>query len=179
MRVPHTLQVVVVVESEDMRTGVRHHCCSAHLTFVVRPHGPHAPTSSSSSSSSTNTVSAAGASGTATITEGAAGGAGGGNGGGGNGSTALLPRVYPTGPELRAVWEGAEARRQQRLEARQRLRRSPELQAQERLCRWAHSVHGSAFTVCWWGVGAGAGAGGRLSVCGRHVQLSTCAWCVG
>lgn len=29
-----TVKVGVRVEEEDMLTGVRHHCCSAYLTFV-------------------------------------------------------------------------------------------------------------------------------------------------
>ncbi|KXZ46786.1 hypothetical protein GPECTOR_40g520 [Gonium pectorale] len=91
----HTsMEVVVVVESEDMRTGVRHHCCSAHLTFVVR------------------------------------GGAAGG-----------LPRVHPTTAEHRAVWGGAELRRQQRLERRARMRNSPELREAEQMCRLQPITH--------------------------------------
>ncbi|EFJ48871.1 hypothetical protein VOLCADRAFT_104598 [Volvox carteri f. nagariensis] len=96
-----SLEVAVVVESEDMRTGVRHHCCSAHLTFVVRPR-------------------------TDTATPGFAVG---------------LPRVYPTTPEHRAMWEGAEVRRQQRLERRTRVRRNPELREAERVCRLQPITH--------------------------------------
>ncbi|KAG2491478.1 hypothetical protein HYH03_010263 [Edaphochlamys debaryana] len=92
-----SMEVAVVVESEDMRSGVRHHCCSAHLTFVVRPHA----------------------------------------GGGGSG----LPRVYPITPEHRAVWEGAEVRRQQRLERRMRTRQDPALKDAERVCRLQPITH--------------------------------------
>ena len=30
----HVIQVGVRVEEEDVKTGARHHCCSAYLTFV-------------------------------------------------------------------------------------------------------------------------------------------------
>lgn len=106
------LQVAVVVESEDMRTGVRHHCCSAHLTFVVRPQLP---------------TAAGGAVGAA------AGGA----------AAPGLPRVVPTSSEHRAVWEGAEVRRQQRLERRARARQDPALRDMERVCRWAVAHRGA------------------------------------
>ncbi|KAG2440081.1 hypothetical protein HXX76_004195 [Chlamydomonas incerta] len=102
-----SMEVAVVVESEDMRTGVRHHCCSAHLTFVVRPQLP-AP--------------GAGA---------AAGGA----------AAPGLPRVVPTSPEHRAVWEGAEVRRQQRLERRARARQDPALRDMEQVCRLQPITH--------------------------------------
>ncbi|PNW84553.1 hypothetical protein CHLRE_03g148450v5 [Chlamydomonas reinhardtii] len=105
-----SMEVAVVVESEDMRTGVRHHCCSAHLTFVVRPQLP---------------TAAGGAVGAA------AGGA----------AAPGLPRVVPTSSEHRAVWEGAEVRRQQRLERRARARQDPALRDMERVCRLQPITH--------------------------------------
>ncbi|KAG2454835.1 hypothetical protein HYH02_000667 [Chlamydomonas schloesseri] len=100
-----SMEVAVVVESEDMRTGLRHHCCSAHLTFVVRPQLPTGGT------------------------------------GGVGGSPPGLPRVVPTSPEHRAVWEGAEVRRQQRLERRARARQDPALRDMERVCRLQPITH--------------------------------------
>ncbi|GIL77220.1 hypothetical protein Vretifemale_6713 [Volvox reticuliferus] len=100
-----SMEVAVVLESEDMRTGVRHHCCSAHLTFVVRPR---------------TAVAEGMASATAAVG---------------------LPRVFPTTPDHRAVWEGAELRRQQRLERRTRVRQNPELVESERVCRLQPITH--------------------------------------
>lgn len=109
-----SMEVAVVLESEDMRTGVRHHCCSAFLTFVATP----AP------------AAAAGA--TPARQGGAAGAAP---------TAAALPRVAPTTPEHRALFEGAEARRQQRLQQRTRLRSDPRLLEAERTCRLQPITH--------------------------------------
>ncbi|GLC42537.1 hypothetical protein PLESTB_001111000 [Pleodorina starrii] len=112
-----SMEVGVVVESEDMRTGVRHHCCSAHLTFVVRPR-PAAAAEGSPLAAAVTAAAAAPAAG-----------------------TVGLPRVYPTTPDHRAVWEGAEVRRQARLERRTRVRRNPELKDAERICRLKPITH--------------------------------------
>ncbi|GFR42012.1 hypothetical protein Agub_g2796, partial [Astrephomene gubernaculifera] len=144
-----SLEVSVVVESEDMRTGVRHHCCSAHLTFVVRPRNGATVTSIAASTTATTaagrsalppapvTTSASGdpAPESAGVTVASS------SSGSSSSGRPLIPRVYPTTPEHQAMWEGAEVRRQQRLERRTRVRRSPELQAAERVCRLQPITH--------------------------------------
>ena len=86
------------VEAEDMRTGVRQHCCSANLIFVALP------TSTIPSSSSSSSLAAAGE--------------GGGSGKRGGSARPTLPRVVPSCQEDERVYAGGRERERERAKIR-------------------------------------------------------------
>eukprot|EP00798_Chlamydomonas_sp_ICE-L_P024461 gene24461-10061_t len=119
-----SMELGVRVEAEDMRTGIRHHCCSAYLTFV----------SVAAKSKDTN-----GTQGPATplprvlpsgrehdrIFEDADS----------RPQRCPYPRVLPNGREHDRIFEDADSRRIARLERRAKLRGDPELAKRLELCR--------------------------------------------
>ena len=134
-----SMEVGVRVEAEDMRTGLRHHCCSAYLTFVsLRSRGRGG-----------GGGGGGGAGGGAVEAPGGGGGGGGAGDGGGGAAVAAaaaapprpLPRIVPAGPEQRAIYDAAEARRQARLARRRSLGADPEKAAQAERARLRPVTH--------------------------------------
>ena len=149
-------EVGVRVEAEDMRTGVRHHCCTAYLTFVALADRSPVTVSAAVPSAGPATGAAAGLGVTAAaaaagalqawVGAGAAGAAatGAGAGSGGHSASApaaaaarrVLPRLVPVSEEEAEVHAAAEERRSRRLEQRARIKGNPELAAALDKCRW-------------------------------------------
>ncbi|GAX85125.1 hypothetical protein CEUSTIGMA_g12545.t1 [Chlamydomonas eustigma] len=121
-----SMEVGVRVEAEDMKTGQRIHCCSAHLVFVTAP----AATSSSSSSSQKGGGGRAAAEGAQAA------------GGGGSAARPLLPRVIPSSEEHERVFMEAEVRRQDRLRRKQEPLKDPaSAAAYQESCRLRPITH--------------------------------------
>jgi acyl-CoA hydrolase len=120
-----SMEVGVRVEEECPLSGVRHHCCSAYLTFVaISPLPPLTFSNNggnSGGSPSTFTTSAA----TNSIT-----------------GRRELPRVIPgTSKRLQLTYSEAGKRREWRLEKRQHLRDDPEASAAAAACRLIPVTH--------------------------------------
>ncbi|KIZ01744.1 thioesterase superfamily protein, partial [Monoraphidium neglectum] len=102
-----SMEVGVRVEAEDMRTGVRYHCCSAYLTFVsLRGRAQRGAAAAAAASAAAATTPAA-----ALVAQ--------------DSKSRPLPRIVPAGPEQQATYEQAEGRRQARLARRQSLASDP------------------------------------------------------
>jgi acyl-CoA hydrolase len=158
-------QVGVRVEAEDMRTGIRHHCCSAYLTFVAvgpskgqqqQSSNPALPATGTTPSTSDGTgqalSTASNPQGSSSSSNGAGSAGGTAKQGHSNGSAMAttaaaalgakasggpqsLPRVLPVTPEQQRIYAEAEERRSARLAQRAALRGDPALAAAIERCR--------------------------------------------
>jgi len=116
-----SMEVGVRVEEECPLTGVRHHCCSAYLTFVTISVPPPLSLFNGTNTSSSFTTTSASNS---------------------IGGRRELPRVIP-GPSrrLQLTYSEAGKRREWRLERRQHLRNDPEASAAAAACRLIPVTH--------------------------------------
>ena len=115
-------EVGVRVEAEDMRTGVRTHCCSANLMFVALPNE--------------SRENGSGCSGSGRPTEGKTNDDGSGYRSNRPGRP-KLPRVIPGSREEEQVYAEADQRREQRQRQVQEMQRDPDLAAAtDESCRW-------------------------------------------
>lgn len=116
-----SMEVGVRVEEECPLTGVRHHCCSAYLTFVAISPPPSLSFFNGNNTSSSSATSLASSP---------------------TGGRRELPRVIP-GPSrrLQLTYSEAGKRREWRLERRQHLRNDPEASAAAAACRLIPVTH--------------------------------------
>lgn len=119
-----SMEIGVRVEEECRATGLRHHCCSAYLTFVAKfkqktDSEQHPP-------SDGKTVSV-----TASLRQQQQKGR-------------VVRRVYPTSSKHRLIYDAAQRRRTRRLQERERLRNDPDAARAEADTRLVPITHSDA-----------------------------------
>ncbi|KAF5841852.1 HotDog domain-containing protein [Dunaliella salina] len=114
-----SMEVGVRVESEDMKTGARYHCCSAYLTFVVV-----ADRSNKQSEQQQQQLHGTQAQATRKPEQ-----------------KPVLPRVVPSTKNHAHTFEAAQVRRMARLTARAESRSNPTAAAAAELCRLQPITH--------------------------------------
>jgi acyl-CoA thioesterase 11 len=114
-----SMEVGVRVEAEDMATGARRHCCSAYLSFVSLTAKTQQKVQKQQQQASDDVEH----------------------------QQQLLPRVVPNTSEQTRIYAQAEARRAQRLAARQAAQHDPHRAAVLAACRLRPITHRCVFVV--------------------------------